>query len=298
MPGHYGNGRMACLAKELTRQSLWDAFAARRVYGVTGDRILLDFRLNDAVMGSVINVAGTRRIHIKVTGSDALDRIEILRNNRVIDTYCHQGKWDVPKPGQTSRFKLRVEAGWGPRPYELSVPRRLWDGELRVHGGRMLGSEPCWISGGQKQPTLNCEKASFELVSKFSANPPRVQNANIFEFEANPDALLTLRLNGLEETGAVSEFASGSRLMSYGEECVQMLGKYAGIEPRSPERGDVYHNLAYKAKMHRAIPEAGYTAEHVFEDDTPLEGETHYRVRVEQRNGQRAWSSPIWVTPR
>ncbi|MCK4374849.1 MAG: hypothetical protein KAX19_05945, partial [Candidatus Brocadiae bacterium] len=26
-------------------------------------------------------------------------------------------------------------------------------------------------------------------------------------------------------------------------------------------------------------------------------GEVHYRVRVEQRNGQRAWSSPIWVAP-
>ena len=26
-------------------------------------------------------------------------------------------------------------------------------------------------------------------------------------------------------------------------------------------------------------------------------GEVNYRVRVEQRNGQRAWSSPIWVAP-
>jgi hypothetical protein len=32
-----------------------------------------------------------------------------------------------------------------------------------------------------------------------------------------------------------------------------------------------------------------------WEDDEPLDRETNYRVRVEQRNGQRAWSSPIWV---
>ena len=28
-----------------------------------------------------------------------------------------------------------------------------------------------------------------------------------------------------------------------------------------------------------------------------LSTETYYRVRVEQRNAQRAWSSPVWVRP-
>jgi hypothetical protein len=95
----------------------------------------------------------------------------------------------------------------------------------------------------------------------------------------------------------VREFASGSRELWYRKECVEMLRELAGIPPESPERQDVYHHVAYKAKIHRAIPEDGYraTLEHV--DDTPLEGEANYRVRVEQRNGQRAWSSPIWVRP-
>ena len=55
--------------------------------------------------------------------------------------------------------------------------------------------------------------------------------------------------------------------------------------------------MAYKAKIHRAIPEAGYTATFELADDQPIDREVHYRVRVEQRNGQRAWSSPIWVRP-
>ena len=32
-------------------------------------------------------------------------------------------------------------------------------------------------------------------------------------------------------------------------------------------------------------------------DLKPLTGEYHYRVRAEQRNGQRAWTSPVWVSP-
>jgi hypothetical protein len=53
--------------------------------------------------------------------------------------------------------------------------------------------------------------------------------------------------------------------------------------------------MACKAKVHRAVPEDGYTASLAYDDDEPLSSNTHYRVRVEQRNGQRAWSSPIWV---
>jgi hypothetical protein len=53
--------------------------------------------------------------------------------------------------------------------------------------------------------------------------------------------------------------------------------------------------MANKAKLHRAMPEVAYTAAVEWVDDEPLERQTHYRVRVEQRNGQRAWSSPIWI---
>ena len=65
MPGHWGQGLMACLAEELTRDSLWEAFRRRRVYGVTGDRIELDFTCNGAPMGSIAarwrpNAAGGR----------------------------------------------------------------------------------------------------------------------------------------------------------------------------------------------------------------------------------------------
>ena len=130
---------MACLAKELTRESLWEAFTSRRVYGVTGDRIKLDFTVNDAPMGSTVRVDGKRRIRVAVECSDALDRIEILRNGQVIATHCHQGTWSLPQPGQTSRFKMRVEAGWGPRPNELSLQPKKWAGELTVEGGRIEG---------------------------------------------------------------------------------------------------------------------------------------------------------------
>lgn len=297
MPGHYGNGRMACLATELTRPALWEAFKARRVYGVTGDRILLDFRVNEAEMGSVIQADGTRRIAVNVTGSDALDRIEILRNGRVIHTYCHQGSWDLPRPGTRSRFKMRVEAGWGPRPGELSVPDRSWQGSLQVENGRVLAAEPCWISPQPGRPEINGSDASFRMVSTSSKVQQRFQNANIFELEGDVSDSVQVRLNGQTVREPISELARGSRVLWYRDECVRLLEEEAGIPANSPERDDIYYLVAYKAKIHRIIPEDGYTASVTIDDDEKLTGECHYRVRVEQRNGQRAWSSPIWVAP-
>ena len=298
MPGHYGNGKMACLADELTRESLWKAFKARRVYGATGDRILIDFRVNGEPMGSILESKDPPRITAKVVGSDAIDRIELLRNGRVIETHCHQGTWDVPPTGRPSRFKVRVEVGWGPQKNEFETEDRNWSGELTVQNGTVCGWEPCWISPGQKPVKISGDTASFEMVSSTSTLTLRTQNANVFEISGDPAATVALSLNGMVESASIADLAAGSRLLWFKDECVRLLHERCAIAPGAPPRNDVYWHLAYKAKIHRAIPESGYSASLDVEDSEPCDGEVNYRVRVEQRNGQRAWSSPIWVRRR
>lgn len=155
IPGHWGQGLMACLATELTRESLWDAFRRRRVYGVTGDRIELSFTCNGEPMGSILERTSQRNLQIMVRGQNAIDRIEILRNGRVIATYCHQGNWDLPSDRNTTRFKLRIEPGWGPRIDELPTQAQLVCRSIPLRGSirrlvTLLGhtrsgnSQICW----------------------------------------------------------------------------------------------------------------------------------------------------------
>ena len=296
MPGCYGNGAMAVLATGLTRRELWDAFKNRRVYGVTGDRIKLDFKINGHGMGSVITTGGKREIEVGVEGADAIDRIELLRNGKVIHTHCHQGTWELPRAGRESRFKIKIEAGWGPRKEELDLPDRRWRGGIEIGNGRMVDFSPCWISGGQGPVDVKNKRTDFSMRSSGATVKSRHQNGTVFEFSADVTDTLTVSLNGLSIQKTVEDFCRKSRELWYKDECVKMLSERADIPMGSPERDDVYHMYAYKAKIHRAIPESGCTARLSFEDDTSLEGEANYRVRVEQRNGQRAWSSPIWVS--
>ncbi len=295
MPGHWGQGLAACLAEELTRESLWEAFRARRVYGVTGDRIRLSFTCNGAPMGSILPYTAEREIQVEVRGSDALDRIELLRNGCVIATHCHQGTWVLPSSTGPTRWKVRLEPGWGPRPAEVPMPDHHWQGTLSVSGGRMIGWEPCWVTRDQDVPRLQGEHARFAMVSRQAYVTRPFQGATLLEFEAAPDAEVVLRLNGLEVRDTVHGLASHSRLLWYRDQCVRLVRETTGVTPDTARRGDVYYQMAPKAKIHRAIPEAGYTATWRSVDSEPIERETHYRVRVEQRNAQRAWSSPIWI---
>ena len=301
-PGHYNWGLMACLAPELTRDALWDAFMQRRVYGVTGDRIQLAFHVNDAVMGSCISTDGPREISVSVTGSDALDRVEVLRNGRVVHTYCHQGTWRVPELGERCRFKLRVETGWGPFAREVGrLAPTEWPGTLTLpNTARFVGFEPCWLTG-QTRPTIGEQRVEFTVLAPQidPAELPisRRPNADIFEIEAAPDDPLSVEVGEMSLELPLARFCDGSRVLWDEAGSRSLLEERFGLDFDSLERPTINHLYANKIKLHRVIPEAGYSASFTFTDDEPLDREADYRIRVEQRNGQRAWSSPVWVKP-
>lgn len=101
-PGKPHWGLAAVRAPALTREAIFDGLHARRTYGTTGQRILLDFRVNDAPMGSEIAIdgplpepcAGTSpecgeraaataalapRFDVTAHGTDVIEAVEILR---------------------------------------------------------------------------------------------------------------------------------------------------------------------------------------------------------------------------
>lgn len=300
-PGRFNWGVMACLAPELTRDALWRAFNQRHVYGVTGDRILLDFHVNGAVMGDQIKTSGKRRIDVAVEGVGEIDRIELLRDGRVIYTQSHQGAWELPGGAGRARFKCRVEAGWGQFAREIGPqPSRRWKGKLSLSGsGRVISATPCFVSGDQTLPAVKASEATFSIVApQLDAAYARKlnQNAFVFEIEAAMNDQLRLEMDGLETTASVASLCRHSRMLADIEAAERMLLQIYDVKPYFDVRPRFIELLAQRVKLHRLVPQAAYTCSFSIEDDTPLQGEHHYRIRVEQRNGQRAWSSPIWVS--
>ncbi|MEO8188846.1 MAG: CehA/McbA family metallohydrolase [Acidobacteriota bacterium] len=79
-------GLTAVLAERLDRESLFDAIRKRRNYATTGARIVLEFTAGGAPMGSRIHTHGPLPMTVRIEGTAAIDRVEIVRN--LIDTFA------------------------------------------------------------------------------------------------------------------------------------------------------------------------------------------------------------------
>jgi hypothetical protein len=279
-PGAYGEGLAAVHAESLSRQSILKAIKSRRTYGVSADRIELDFRLNGHWMGESIPATATRNICVKVKGKDVIDRIELLRNNRVIhrdhpiDHQVGQSNWDKP-------ILCRIEFGWGPWG-DLNMARICdWKFAVTINGGRILSATPCFQSGPFDEDRRNrltmidgkrCEVVSY--TSRLQAYQERATNSIILEIQGSPGtkmAIAVIEPTQMEFTKPLAELAESSDV------------KFTG--PFTSE----------SVLIHRIAFAENYQTEFELTDTRKIDKTDWYYVRVVQSNGSLAWSSPIWV---
>jgi hypothetical protein len=81
-----GGGLAAILSEETTRESVLAALRARRAYATNGARIVLDVELDGRPMGSVVPASPSLRLVVRVIAPDALDRVDLVADGRVIDS--------------------------------------------------------------------------------------------------------------------------------------------------------------------------------------------------------------------
>lgn len=82
-----GVGVAALWVKELSRKGILDALKSRRCFATTGDKMVVDFRINGRMAGSTAGASGAPKLSLNVKGQRALEKVEILRNSEVIKEY-------------------------------------------------------------------------------------------------------------------------------------------------------------------------------------------------------------------
>lgn len=106
-------GLVAVYAKELTRAEVFDALWARRCYGTTGERIILEFQLNGHWMGEEVRITrpdALRTMELHVVGEGPLDTVEILRNGTVVAAWQAQDSaslrvlWEDASPTRAATY--------------------------------------------------------------------------------------------------------------------------------------------------------------------------------------------------
>jgi len=281
-PGSYGEGKVACYAKELTQESLWDAFKSCRVYAVTGDRIIIDYTLNNAFMGEELAGAGKRDIDVFIEAEDFIDYVDVIKNGYVVKRFNPQFKV-LPMRSGTIRAKVRFEWGWG-RKGELTE----WEGKLKLSDGHIKSINPCFraqpLSEGErgdywkettlisrliKQNETGCSFHSFSTGNPTPLTP--LNNSLVLDVEMPVNASIKADVNGKHFEHTLAELFEGQRS--------HLVGGYLDVA----------------VSFHRAVPEKAFTLNAQYSDSKPEKAIDYYYMCVRQMNNQWAWSSPIWV---
>ena len=89
-------GVAAVLADDLTREGVWQALKARRVYATNGPRIVLRFAVGGHRMGSIIHPpSSTVQGYISVSGTAPIERVDIVRSGRIVASSVGNGQLDL-----------------------------------------------------------------------------------------------------------------------------------------------------------------------------------------------------------
>jgi len=304
-PTQWGTGVAACYATDLTRDALWDAFHARRVYAVTGDRIRLDVEVAGLPMGAIGRAKPPYRIRVRAEGSDAIARVELLRNNVVIGgTFLPFDPNNVPTGRRP--YKFHAAFGWGPRQFrhKRDVPPRDWQVDLALDNGRLLGVEKMWTRFGQRVESVSDTGCRFRLHTEPPSmglhTDPAFQRMG-FTVEGTPETRVRLTVNGLVSTFTLADARHFPAVFAERQVAERLLNDWSGVTPDRLRReqedlSSIWHT-AYKTHVWPAVHEGEYRADVEYEDTPDHDRESWYTVRVIQNNGQLAWSSPVWVTP-
>ncbi len=280
-PGAYGEGLAAILAEDLTRKSIFEAIKKRRTYAVSGDRIKLDFRLNGHIMGEEIPFTNKREITVDASGWDKIDRIEVLKNNRIIERQFPVDKQVTPD-SWNQPVLLRIEMGWGPW-NDLNLSRICdWEAIIQISDGKLIDAYPCFQSGPFSETKRNLIMDKTEegctiktYTSRKQAYEENPTNAVVLRIQGNPKTQVALRLQKpveMKVSKLLGELTDNN--------AVFFTGKF-------PAESFVFHPVVFSDN---------YSTRFKFTDTAgSQEEENWYYVRVVQTNGQLAWSSPIWV---
>ncbi|HUG70125.1 MAG TPA: hypothetical protein VMM76_20415 [Pirellulaceae bacterium] len=282
-PGSHGDGRVGVFAESLTRDAIWQALLDRRVYAVTGDKIDARLTVDDAWIGSTIESATTRHLKIAVKGSDKLDRVELLKNDRVVRRFFTSAS---VADASDSRYRLRLTWGWGQKDKPAS-----WDARLGLSAGAITDVETCFSGqaivapqgvGGHTE-AADAEDMPHEILE-------RSERSLAWRSTTTGNRSMRHPTTQAMSLGIDAPLNADVHLEVNGSKLAYSLGQLLG-------RGRAHYLRGWLSEAIRVGPlvpaaECELLAEL---EDEPESDCDRYRLRVAQTNGQLAWLSPIWV---
>jgi len=249
-------GLMGTYAKELTRESLWNAFQKRHVYATTGERIILRVTCGDAMMGDEITINHPPTINIEVIGTNSLEKVEIIRG---LDTiYTHP----FIQPN-LSYDMIRIM--WSGARVTTRRRNTDWSGEIKLNKGKILSAEEFAFD----LPWNGIIEKTDQKVL-YSSMTSGDCDGIILKLEASEDTRISFKTNPAQFSFQLNQLN----------------------EPLIVEAGNIEQKVEVSRISEQKTP---HNVKFNYTDQNMKPGVNAYYVKVLQSDGEKAWSSPIFI---
>jgi len=259
--GVYG-GLTCVLAKELTREKIFEALKARRCYATSGQRILIDATCNGHQMGEEFTLRGKPTFHCRIIGTKGIESVEVFRfkpGHEAAETvYIHPINADAPPSNN-------LKIAWRGVRQRYRYFQTVWDGSLTLSNGRILEAK-----GYAFDTPIEGITEWTEKYVRWRSQTAGDEDGVILTIEAPSTA--TLRF----------ETQPCSFEISWGE---------VGTKPRVFEAGGIGQRVSV-----RRLPDADPPWDVDFswtDEEPPKEGA--YYIKVTQVDGSVAYTSPFYI---
>ena len=263
--GEFGiAGGLTCvLAADLTRAAIFGALKERRCYGTTGARIDVDYSINGHPMGSVLKESGSWKMTFRVRGTAALDGVELYEGRTLLKTFR------PARFGETPAATIRVS--WRGARIRGRGRRVRWDGTIRVDAARIISA----LGFAFDSPMDGITKIEENAVHFCSQTTGDTDGIELLLEASQAGNLVVDTAQGRWEVPLAEISRAGdARVFSLGA-----VDRSVRIE-RYPDQS---HEDVMAAEM---------------ELEAPADRITPFFIKVTQRDGQMAWSSPIYIDRR
>jgi hypothetical protein len=281
-PGyHYPNtnGLAAAWTAARTRRGVWDAVKHRKTYAVTGNqRIFLDMQVNDQPMGSVVvGDTGPHTVRVEVAGTAPIMRVDLARNGEVIRTY---------RPAVAEREVLRLT--WTDDWPSRRVDDSCTTGRIALAGGRMAVLAP--LHAYHRTDTFVERDGAIAFRSNGYCGITRGVlvaadgQRKSLQFEIKDLHLGQVVLSAMLHVPLVADRVHVTRPLAATDDACRPLFTRKPHQPHLTLEADWVDPDWPKHVRLEWIDHEGPPA--------------YYTVRVEQIDGNIAWSSPVWFGDR
>ncbi len=249
-------GLMGTYAKELTRESLWNAFQKRHVYATTGERIILRVTCGNAMMGDEITINQPPTINVEVIGTNSLEKVEIIRGLDTIHT--HQ----FIQPNLSYDM---IKIMW--RGARVTTRRRNtdWGGEIKLNKGKILSVEEFAFD----LPWDGIIEKTDQRI-RWSSMTSGDCVGIILKLEVSKDTRVSFKTNPAQFSFQLNQLK----------------------EPLIVEAGNIEQKVEVSRISEQKTP---HNVKFNYTDQNMKTGVNAYYVKVLQSDGEKAWSSPIFI---